>query len=333
VPRGSSIRWTSDSWVTEDGWVLCALPITFSPPPPKPPPFAPGMDIRICNDTCGGGPSSYLSDGICDDGGPGAEHADCDICTDCTDCGPRQQHLCIYSPPPPSPFPPPASPPQDCGRLFCVTSGQPYCQPTNHSASGRGPGECVWTTGDGAHGVNERCVIEMTSPAAISAVYYDVEADFDYVRVTYPASNSASGFAPGICPGRPSCADCPYFYCPGTTTGTAAFNAMANISAAPAGTRLTWMSGIYGVAGGFVICFNQLVQIAPIISAPSAAPKTSDNVAQEIIIGVSVGASILVVLAFGCVVFLFMKIMKGKKASTIVKAIPTTTGVEMNDQI
>ena len=82
-------------------------------------------------------------------------------------------------------------------------------------------------------------------------------------------------------------------------------------------------------------------EIAPIIGAPSA---TTDKATQGIIIGVSVGASVIVVLAVCCVVYMF-KMMKGKKASTIVKAIPTTTianpvaqssattGVEMKDKI
>jgi hypothetical protein len=79
--------------------------------------------------------------------------------------------------------------------------------------------------------------------------------------------------------------------------------------------------------------------------APSAAPPTTtDNSTQGIIIGVAVGASVIVVLAVCCVVFMYKQI-KGKKASTIVKAIPTTTianpvaqasattGVEMKDAI
>jgi hypothetical protein len=37
----------------------------------------------------------YTSDSLCDDGGPGAEYADCIYGTDCADCGPR------FPPPPP----------------------------------------------------------------------------------------------------------------------------------------------------------------------------------------------------------------------------------------
>ena len=294
------------------------------------------------------------------------------------------------------------------------------------------------------------------------------------MRITDPATssappinyNSASGYAPAICPGTPgapgelSCANCvPGGPCSGTLSGTAAFNAMPNINAAPAGTRLTWSTDSSEVRGGFIICFNALVppprappppplaatvvvsfvlsgavsdygvaertalrnavatnagvspadvtititaasvnvqstiatystaaaatvqaaitnpttgmmastaalravlqatslpvlsnaiiESAPtvtteiIIGAPSA---TTDKATQGIIIGVSVGASVIVVLAVCCVVYMF-KMMKGKKASTIVKAIPTTTianpvaqssattGVEMKDKI
>jgi hypothetical protein len=85
-------------------------------------------------------------------------------------------------------------------------------------------------------------------------------------------------------------------------------------------------------------------EIAPIIGAPSGALTTTDKATQGIIIGVAVGASVIVVLAV-CGVFFMYKGMKGKKSSTIVKAIPTTTianpvaqasattGVEMKDAI
>ena len=329
--------------------------------------------------------------------------------------------------------------------------------------------------GNGNHDNNERCTIQTTAPAAISAVYYDVEANWDYMRITYPATssappinyNSASGYAPAICPGTPgapgelSCANCvPGGSCFGTLSGISAFNAMPNINAAPAGTRLTWSTDSSQVRGGFIICFNALVPPPPppppppplaatvvvsfvlsgavsdygvaertalrnavatnagvspadvtititaasvnvqstiatystaaaatvqaaitnpttgmmastaalravlqatslpvlsnatIVSAPTvtteiiigAPSATTDKATQGIIIGVSVGASVIVVLAVCCVVYMF-RMMKGKKASTIVKAIPTTTianpvaqssattGVEMKDKI
>jgi len=52
---------------------------------------------QACTEAC-----NHASDGICDDGGAGAEYSDCIRGTDCTDCGPR------IMPPPPSP---PAVPP------------------------------------------------------------------------------------------------------------------------------------------------------------------------------------------------------------------------------
>merc|ERR1719261_310332 len=45
-----------------------------------------------CVDTCG-----HSSDSLCDDGGPGAQYAMCQLGTDCTDCGRRA----IYQPPMP----------------------------------------------------------------------------------------------------------------------------------------------------------------------------------------------------------------------------------------
>ena len=59
-------------------------------------------NAQFCAETC----YEYASDGVCDDGGPGAEDANCAPGTDCTDCGPRE-HL----PPPFSPPLPPVQPP------------------------------------------------------------------------------------------------------------------------------------------------------------------------------------------------------------------------------
>ena len=56
-----------------------------------------------CTNTCYS--SAWISDGYCDDGGPGSEYGTCAYGTDCTDCGPRGS-----SSPPPSPSPPPPSP-------------------------------------------------------------------------------------------------------------------------------------------------------------------------------------------------------------------------------
>ena len=60
---------------------------SIHPPPPPPPP--------LCGEECY--PSGFWSsNGICDDGGSGAEFSDCAIGTDCSDCGPRNA-----APPPP----------------------------------------------------------------------------------------------------------------------------------------------------------------------------------------------------------------------------------------
>ena len=62
------------------------------------------------SDCTGGKP--YGSDGVCDDGGPGAEYSDCALGTDCQDCGPRYNNPPTPPPSPPtSPPPPPPSPP------------------------------------------------------------------------------------------------------------------------------------------------------------------------------------------------------------------------------
>ena len=57
-----------------------------------------------CVDSC-----QHSSDGLCDDGGPGAQYAFCQRGTDCNDCGRRR----IYDPPtPPNTPPTPPFPPQ-----------------------------------------------------------------------------------------------------------------------------------------------------------------------------------------------------------------------------
>ena len=53
----------------------------------------------LCTDAC-----HYPSDGLCDDGGAGAQYDECALGTDCTDCGDRLPH----------PSPPPLPPPNLC---------------------------------------------------------------------------------------------------------------------------------------------------------------------------------------------------------------------------
>jgi hypothetical protein len=247
APAGTRLTWSSDTTVVRGGFIICfdaIVPFPPSPPPapprpPSPPPVPPRRP-----------PPSPP---------------------------PRP-------PPPPSSPPPPPAAPYDCGQLFCVTSGQEFCQTTGHNATGRGPRQCVWD-GDGTYGNSERCTIQTIYASAISAVFYNVEASYDYMRITYPATTrappmndvTASGYAPGICPGAPgapgtSCANCALGgSCSGTQSGIAAFNAMANISVAPAGTRLTWSSDSLGVRGGFIICFDAIVPFPP--SPPPAPPR------------------------------------------------------------
>ena len=87
----------------------CPLSPPVSPSPPRlphappPPPLAPGS---LCAETCIG-----ASDGLCDDGGPGAEYTACQYGTDCADCGVRRSTVLdpSQSPDPtPSPSPDPS---------------------------------------------------------------------------------------------------------------------------------------------------------------------------------------------------------------------------------
>ena len=53
----------------------------------------------ICENTCLGTADNstvWVSDGICDDGGPGAFSAACDWGTDCDDCDPRDGGSILY---------------------------------------------------------------------------------------------------------------------------------------------------------------------------------------------------------------------------------------------
>ena len=80
------------------------------PPPPSPPP--PPFPPLSCSDSCPY--PMFIGDGVCDDGGPGAEYAYCAWGTDCTDCAQRI-----------APSPPPQSPPTMPPLL------PPYASPSN----------------------------------------------------------------------------------------------------------------------------------------------------------------------------------------------------------
>ena len=93
--------------------LLHAVPLVLFALPPPPPPAVLGF---VCVEIC-----IWSSDGDCDDGGPGAEYADCGYGADCIDCGVRQGQP-PRAPPPPRPPrspPPPPSPPRAPGSV-CV---------------------------------------------------------------------------------------------------------------------------------------------------------------------------------------------------------------------
>jgi len=81
----------------------------FPPSPPSPPP-APSFPPGTCSDDC-----HFSGDSDCDDGGAGAEYAECSLGSDCTDCGNRPDIDPAAPLPPPSdtdlsPVRPPPSP-------------------------------------------------------------------------------------------------------------------------------------------------------------------------------------------------------------------------------
>ena len=84
---------TASTFLTTSSYTATVLTIARAPvaayPPPPPP-------AGLCLETCMVGNIPYASDGICDDGGPGAEVSACPHGTDCADCGVR-----VLPPPPP----------------------------------------------------------------------------------------------------------------------------------------------------------------------------------------------------------------------------------------
>ena len=76
-------------WFDEDPTIGIALTDIVLRRPDRPEPPAPVCDgTPGMEDTC-----LWAADGTCDDGGPGATYAGCELGTDCTDCGPRDLDL------------------------------------------------------------------------------------------------------------------------------------------------------------------------------------------------------------------------------------------------
>ena len=162
----------SDHWLAKNGthwsdgsasngthWVIrlaFSLNVTCVPrvEPPTQPPSPPSICLRRC---------AYSNDGNCDDGGPGAQYALCDLGSDCDDCGLRP----IVAPPPP----PPAAPMVQseisvtnddynsevswqltCDGLFApITGGAPHLGSMQHPECNRACGASGWSsTGAGA---------------------------------------------------------------------------------------------------------------------------------------------------------------------------------------
>ena len=111
VPSGTVNRLLRTGSVFSDPYdslaVACGLSVANDPapmPPPTPPPAPsppPGACIEACN---------WSFDSDCDDGGSGAEYAECRWGTDCFDCGPRVGRA------------PPAPPPGDCHQTCSYAS-------------------------------------------------------------------------------------------------------------------------------------------------------------------------------------------------------------------
>lgn len=83
---------TASAFLTTSSYTATVITIARVPTAayPPPPPLA-GRCLETCTLSV-----HYASDGVCDDGGPGAEFSGCSLGMDCTDCGVRV----IFSSPP-----------------------------------------------------------------------------------------------------------------------------------------------------------------------------------------------------------------------------------------
>ena len=82
----SPLDFFSDADVTFRTNILHHTYTHHEPEGPEDRPRRRRMQASVCQDAC----PDFESDGDCDDGGSGAEYAECTWGTDCADCGPRE---------------------------------------------------------------------------------------------------------------------------------------------------------------------------------------------------------------------------------------------------
>ncbi len=115
--------------------VGCRAVCGLGPVPSPPTTSSTAVCTNTCTSTFLGQEYSVVGDGICDDGGPGAELRLCSYGADCDDCGPREAR-------PPGPRPPPG--PDYCGL---VTEQQRNRSDFEHLYSDAVPGSQGLVTG------------------------------------------------------------------------------------------------------------------------------------------------------------------------------------------
>ena len=217
--RNSAARTTASAIHTTIPTSTPSPPPVPSTPPPEPPP--PPLPPQVCNDQCS--QSGWAKDGVCDDGGPGAEYDGCETGTDCTDCGirfaPSPPPLPPPLPPPPSPLMPPSRPPPVPPKTppppsfpppppAVETAHAPIELRGVHAAACAIPGGCTF-----AYALAETPVLVSTSPATgnegdtltVVGHAFSAVASENFVMVggkpciVTSASNDGS-FSPASCP-------------------------------------------------------------------------------------------------------------------------------------
>eukprot|EP01047_Picozoa_sp_COSAG01_P040574 COSAG01_NODE_3427_length_6093_cov_9.704943_4_plen_339_part_00 len=135
--------------------------------------------------------------------------------------------LCEVPPPPPEPAPQPEPEPPPPPSVFTVTSGAQFCQ---LNAQG-----CV-TDGAGSYGHNEHCTIQVANATTVTATWYAVESNYDYLTVNGQDYH---------------------------TSGSGPSNVLV-----PANGVITWQSDgsvAAGSYGGFVLCDNAFLPPPPLV--------------------------------------------------------------------